>query len=234
MTNVKLLEFPNLEKLSIAAVEYFVDLHKPPNKQTFLVPGGQTPKLFYKLLARTVDDWSGTTLLLSDERLVPQGNAMSNAGMVKKQIINNFNAVTPPNIIEFVNRSRFIDPEQILKSVNNYAKTLFPLTAAFLGIGADGHTASLFPGFEQCFYNHPDSFIKVNKSNEPFSRISISANVLIDTPQIFFLVSGSDKKAVMKKILKKPAEMDTLPVQNILNKSNGKFVFLCDSEALAF
>ena len=233
MTNVKLLEFPNLEKLSIAAVEYFVDLHKPANKQTFLVPGGQTPKLFYKLLARTVDDWSGTTLLLSDERLVAQGNAMSNAGMVKKQIINNFNAVTPPNIIEFVNRSRFIDPEQILKSVNNYAKTLFPLTAAFLGIGADGHTASLFPGFEQYFYNS-DPFIKVNKSNEPFSRISISANVLIDTPQIFFLVSGSDKKAVMKKILKKPEEMDTLPVQNILNTSKGKIVFMCDSEALAF
>ena len=233
MTNVKLLEFPDLEKLSIAAVEYFVDLHKPPNNQTFLVPGGQTPKLFYKLLAKTVDDWSGTTLLLSDERLVPQGNAMSNAGMVKKQIINNFNAVTPPNIIEFVNRSRFIDPEQILKSVNNYAKTLFPLTAAFLGIGADGHTASLFPGFEHCFYN-PDPFIKVNKSNEPFSRISISANVLIDTPQIFFLVSGSDKKAVMKKILKKSDEIDTLPVQKILNTSKGKIVFVCDSEALAF
>ena len=153
--------------------------------------------------------------------------------MTQKQIINNFNAVTPPNIIEFVNRSRFIDPEQILKSVNNYAKTLFPLTAAFLGIGADRHTASLFPGFEQYFYNS-DPFIKVNKSNEPFSRISISANVLIDTPQIFFLVSGSDKKAVMKKILKKPEEMDTLPVQNILNTSKGKIVFMCDSEALAF
>jgi len=233
LTNVKLLEFPDLEKLSIAAVEYFVDLHKPPNKQTFLVPGGQTPKLFYKHLARTVDDWSGTTLLLSDERLVPQGNAMSNAGMAKKQIMNNFNAVVPPNIKEFVNRSRFIDPEQILKSVNDYAKILFPLTAAFLGIGADGHTASLFPGFEHCFYN-PDPFIKVNKSNEPFSRISISANVLIDTPQIFFLVSGSDKKAVMKKILRNSEEMDTLPVQKILNKSKGKIVFVCDSEALAF
>ena len=135
--------------------------------------------------------------------------------------------------IEFINRSRFIDSEQILKKVNNYAKTLFPLTAAFLGIGSDGHTASLFPGFEQCFYNS-DPFIKINKSNEPFSRISISANVLIDIPQIFFLVSGSDKKAVMEKILKKPKEAETLPAQNILNKSKGKFVFLCDSEALAF
>ena len=58
--------------------------------------------------------------------------------------------------------------------------------------------------------------------------------MLIDIPQIFFLVSGSDKKAVMEKILKKPKEAETLPAQNILNKSKGKFVFLCDSEALAF
>ena len=233
MPNIEIREFSDLDSLTIASVEYFVGLHDPPNKQTFLVPGGQTPFLFYKHLAKAINDWAGTNLLLSDERLVPEKNNMSNVGMVKKQFFDNINSENSPHIVEVVGKSKLTDPEQILVSLNNYTKTLLPLTAAFLGIGTDGHTASLFPGFERYFYNS-DPFIKVNKSNEPFSRISISANVLIDTPQIFFLVSGSDKKAVMKKILKKPEETNTLPVQNILNTSKGKFVFLCDSEALAF
>ena len=87
MTDNKFLEFPDLENLSIAAVKHFVVLHKPPNKQTFLLPGGKAPLLFYKYLAKTVDDWTGSTLLLSDERLVPHGNIIPNVGMLKKQIM---------------------------------------------------------------------------------------------------------------------------------------------------
>ena len=131
MTDNKFLEFPDLEKLSIAAVKHFVVLHNPPNKQTFLLPGGKTPLLFYKHLAKKMDDWTGATLLLSDERLVPQGNIISNVGMLKKQIMKSINAVKPPRIMEFVNKSGLIEPDQILGSVNDYVKTLFPTTAVF-------------------------------------------------------------------------------------------------------
>ena len=234
MTNIKILEFPDLHSLSIAAVEHFVGLHNPPNKQTFLVPGGQTPSLFYKQLGKKVDDWTGTTLMLSDERLVPQRSAMSNVGMVKKKfILKNIKAVKSPSIMEIVDESKLINPNLILKAVNVAAEALLPLTAAFLGIGEDGHTASLFTGFEKYFFNS-ESFFKVKKSNELFSRISVSANILIDTPLIFFLVSSSDKKNVMRKILNKSEEKDILPVQKILNKSKGKIVFLCDKETLDF
>ena len=112
MTDNKFLEFPDLEKLSIAAVKHFVVLHNPPNKQTFLLPGGKTPLLFYKCLAKTVDDWTGSTLLLSDKRLVPQGNIISNVGMLKKQIMKSINAVKPPRIMEFVNKYGLIKPDQ--------------------------------------------------------------------------------------------------------------------------
>ena len=60
-------------------------------------------------------------------------------------------------------------------------------------IGTDGHTASLFPGFEKSFFSS-QPFIKVKRSNEDFSRISESANILIDAPQIFSLVSGAENK----------------------------------------
>ena len=145
MTDIKFLEFPDLEKLSIATVKHFVVLHNPLNKQTFLLPGGKTPLLFYKHLAKTVDDWTGSTLLLSDERLVQQGNIISNVGMLKKQIMKSINAVKPPSIMEFVNKSGLVEPDQILGSVNDYVKTLFPTTAVFLGVCTDVHTESLFP-----------------------------------------------------------------------------------------
>ena len=78
-----------------------------------------------------MDDWTGTTLLLSYERLVPQGNIISNVGMLKKQIMKSFNAVKHPRIMEFVNKSGLIEPDHILGSVNDYVKTLFPTTAVF-------------------------------------------------------------------------------------------------------
>ena len=112
MTDIKFLEFPDLENLSIAAVLHFVVLHNPPNKQTFLLPGGKTPLLFYKYLAKTEDDWTGSTLLLSDEKLIPQGNIISNVGILKKQIMKNINAIKPQRIMEFVNKYCLIKPNQ--------------------------------------------------------------------------------------------------------------------------
>ena len=86
--------------------------------------------------------------------------------------------------MEFVNKYGLIEPDQILGSVNDYVKTLFPTTAVFLRIGTDGHTESLFPGFEKSFFSS-QPFIKVKRYSEVFSRISVSANVSIDAPQIF-------------------------------------------------
>ena len=233
MPNIEIREFSDLESLTIASVEYFSKLHNPPKKQTFLVPGGQTPFLFYKHLALTINNWVGTNLLLSDERLVPEKNIMSNVGMVKKQFFDNNNAENSPHIVEIVGKSKITNPEQILISLNDYTKKLLPLTAAFLGIGPDGHTASLFPQYEELFFN-PNLFFRVDRPSEPFSRISVSANVITETLQIIFLVSGSEKQSVMRTILEIPNKKDILPVQKILRKAKGKIVFLCDREALAF
>ena len=218
MPNIGIREFSDLDNLTIASVEYIVGLHGPLNKQTYLLPGGQTPILFHKHLAKAINDWAGTNLLLSDERLVPEKNNMSNVGMVKKQFFDNINSENSPHIVVVVVKSKLTDPEQIHVSVNDYSKTLFPLTAAFLGIGSDGHTASLFPRFEELFFNS-NLFFKVDRPSEPFSRISISANVITETPQIFFLVSGSEKQSVMRTILEIPNKKDILPVQKILRKA---------------
>ena len=99
-------------------------------------------------------------------------------------------------------------------------------------IGIDGHTASLFSEFEKSFFSS-QPFTKVKRSSEAFSRISVSANVLIDDPQIFSLVSGPEKRTVLRKILENSNEKGLLPVQTILNKAKGKVMFLCDSKVLA-
>tara|TARA_B100000519_G_C14195716_1_gene415339 strand:+ start:323 stop:1024 length:702 start_codon:yes stop_codon:yes gene_type:complete len=233
LSNIEFHEYSDLEKLSIAAVEYFVDLHKPANKQTFLVPGGKTPINFYKRLALSVNDWTGTSLLLSDERFVPEQNIMSNIGMVKRELINNIAIGNSPEIIEYFNSKTLTNIDQALYTINSSVSFLPNIKAAFLGIGLDGHTASLFPDLENLFFKSPP-FIKISRSNESFDRISISANLLVKIPNLIFLVSGRDKRNILKEIRYNSDEKDSLPVKSIIQRAKGKVVILCDQDAASF
>jgi len=176
--------------------------------------------------------WSNTTLLLSDERLVEENSVESNMGMIKYQLIDKITVDTYPSLVPIVNGYQLEKSNQIIEMLNIKAKPLLPPTAAFLGVGKDGHTASLFPDSEYDFICE-DPFIIVERVSEPFKRVSLSATVLTQTPFLFFLVSGKEKQPIIDHIFNASKDDLMLPVQSIIQHAKADILLLCDQQAAA-
>lgn len=222
--------FPKVEDVCRAAANIFFDLLNSDGKNTFIVPGGTTPHMFYYYLAQQVCNWKNTTLVLSDERLVREDSPESNYGMIKRKLLELIRIERSPKLINVVNGFSPDYSNQILESLNFRTRQLLPPKAAFLGIGTDGHTASLFSGFEDSLHDK-ETFILINRSSEKFQRISVSLKILSETPLLFFLVSGKKKKTVLKQIINASEESGQLPVQDLFKKAKGKVTILCDKSA---
>ena len=105
-----------------------------------------------------------------------------------------------------------------------------PPKAAFLGIGDDGHTASLFPGLI-ADNNHSTPFILANRKHDPYQRISISLKILSRIPLLVFLVTGKEKKYILKRIIDNSNNINLLPVQHIIRNAQDRVIILCDQAA---
>jgi len=229
--NFELQVFSTENDLANSAKEIFVDLHLPGRDNTFIVPGGRTPIPFFHKLARLTLDWNRTTLILSDERLVSEESPDSNIGMLKKNFVDLLEGNNNPYLVPVVNGFPTEQSTKILDSLNYSTKSLVPPKAAFLGIGSDGHTASLFPDSVED-YTGANPFCMCKRFSEPFERISITMDILCSTPRIIFLVSGVTKKSIVKKLMKSTKSPNPLPVQQVIENSVGEIMVLCDNSAL--
>jgi 6-phosphogluconolactonase len=228
--NYELKVFPTIEDVCSTAANIFSDLLNTNGKNIFIVPGGSTPQIFYNFLAQSINDWKDTTLLLSDERLVHEDFFESNFGMIKRNLLDLIQNGDSPKLISVLNKFLPEQSSQILKSLNILIRPLHPIKAAFLGVGADGHTASIFPGIEEDGYNEQPFFL-VNKKNEEFQRISISSTILSEIPLLIFLVAGKGKKKVLSQIINVSSDVSLLPIHHVMKKAKDKVLILCDRNA---
>jgi len=221
----------SLEDICYAAVDIFSDLVKKNRTNTFIVPGGKTPILFYQYLAKRLDNWNNINLLLSDERIVNENNPESNSGMIKRNFLNLIDKkIQQPNFVPIMNGFIPEQSEEIVHLLNTITKPLMPPKAAFLGIGDDGHTASLFPGLI-ADNNHSTPFILANRKHDPYQRISISLKILSRIPLLVFLVTGKEKKYILKRIIDNSNNINLLPVQHIIRNAQDRVIILCDQAA---
>ena len=142
--NFKLQIFPSLSDLFKNAVEKLELMLKESGENNFIVPGGKTPKKFYLEAANNIHAWYNARFILSDERIVDEISPLSNYGMVQRNLIKivKNNDVRLKSIL---NGLPVNEPKLILESLNSsILENYLPFKAAFLGLGSDGHTASLF------------------------------------------------------------------------------------------
>jgi 6-phosphogluconolactonase len=228
--NFELNVFSTIEDICLEAVNIFIELLNSGEKNNFIVLGGKTPHLFYHFLSQQVRSWLDITLILSDERLVGVNTPESNFGMIKCKLLDHIKRKSGPKLIPVFNDFSKDQSSRILEALNSSTHSLLPPKAAFLGIGTDGHTASLFPGHEESFFIE-DPFFILHRHNEPFQRLSVSMKILSETPLLVFLVAGKVKKNILRQIVNEHCNNSHLPVQRLINKAQGKVIILCDQDA---
>jgi len=238
----KIQIFKNLQTLSIAAAELFVKSAVQANtlRGRFLttLSGGGTPKPLYELLAqppyRSQIDWSKVHIFWGDERCVPINNPGNNYFQTKQSLFDHVD-LPAGNIhriaAELGPDAAAIDYTNVLKKFakSPYAWPRFDLV--LLGIGDDGHTASIFPGSE---LDVTKSVIAVlaNYQDRPAKRVSLTPLVFNDARCVVFLATGRSKAETLANILNGEHNPLLLPAQRI-RPTDGEVIWLVDEPAAA-
>jgi len=177
--------------------------------------GGSTPKFFYEIFAEKYKNYSNIYLWTVDERHVDINDENSNQRMINS-IFSNSNL----NIIEY---SYEEDPGHSAKSyTNNVFKKVDKFNAAILGVGEDGHIASLFP--DTTALNAKEKGFVQNEVNILTKwRVTCTFELLKDIEQVYLLVTGKNKREIIEKIGKE----NDLPVNELI-RIRKKTVLLTD------
>jgi len=200
---------------------------------TIALSGGETPVEFYQKLADSRERlaWGKTHIFLADERFVPFEHADSNYGMIRKDLLVRL-SLPPQNVHTIqIYQTPEISAEKYeedLRMFFNLEKGEFPeFDLILLGIGVEGHTASLFPGDSALSETHRLT-VAVHLDEERHDRVTLTLPVINRARQVIFLVSGEEKSEIMKEVLEKPES--NLPA-SMVRPVKGELFFLLDEEA---
>ena len=180
---------------------------KPKGSASFIVSGGSSPVNIFQEISKMDTDWANIDISLVDDRVVSQTHKDSNEKLVSDLLM--VNHASNANFISICN-----DTEN-LKNVNR------PYTVMLLGMGEDGHFASLFPSLIQSNIEYfdlsaeTDIFFTEPMGSPCHRRVSMNLSMILQSENIFLLVSSDKKFDVLKK-----AEYDkNIPLYYLLNQS---------------
>jgi len=157
-----------------------------------VLAGGSTPEKVYRLLAHADADWSKWYIYYGDERCLPADHADRNSLMATSAFLEK---VAIPDSQIFTIPAE-LGPEPAAKKYQQIVASALPFDLVLLGMGEDGHTASLFPG-----HQHQENELAhavYNSPKPPPERVSISAKALSNTQQLIFLITGKNKQEAVK------------------------------------
>lgn len=220
--------------MSRAAAKIFVEQSHRAIKLTgrfsVLLSGGNTPMATYECLAKdpfkNQVDWSKVNIFWGDERCVEPTDPRSNYLMASESLLSHV-SIPPSQIYPmFCSKDPYeaaISYEKLLKNYFGLSLPCFDLT--FLGLGEDGHIASLFPESE--VLKEKEHWVRVVKNeSDNFLRLTLTLPILNRSKIIVFLVTGEKKKQILEKVLAHEST-DQFPAQ-LIQPINGKLIWLVD------
>lgn len=244
--------YADAEELALKAANYFArlaDQYVLGNGYfSVALSGGTTPRMMFRLLALepfySTVPWSMIHFFWSDERCVPPDHPESNYNTANELLLSQV-PVPPENIHRF--KGELSDPEIAAQDYEKQLRTFFiagpganltgtaPLMQfprfdlVLLGLGADGHTASLFPGTAALSVTHRIAVANTVPSLNT-QRLTLTAPTINNARNVTFLVSGADKAETLRQVLEGPQRPEALPSQ-LIKPGNGTLLWLVDEAA---
>jgi 6-phosphogluconolactonase len=191
------------------------------------VSGGTTPVRFFQALSKKSLNWSAVTITLVDERWVPADSPRSNAGLVRKNLLQG-----PASAASFVPLAdAATTPEQGKAGIEQAIRALnLPFAAVTLGMGNDGHTASFFPGGDRLAEALKPSrgqiveTMHAEGAGEP--RVTLTLPLLLAADMIAIQIEGAEKRAALDAAMQ-PGPATDMPIRAVLASQPAPDIFWC-------
>jgi 6-phosphogluconolactonase len=177
--------YPDVESVAQAAAEQ-VAAELRGGAVTLVLAGGSTPRNCYLKLAAMPIEWGRVTVLFGDERCVEPQHSDSNYLMAREALLDQ---VAPASVHRIPAE---LGPEAGAELYDHVVGSLQPLDLVLLGIGPDGHTASLFPGHPALEAGGWAAAVR-DAPKPPPERVTLSLHALTSARRVLFLVTGEDK-----------------------------------------
>ncbi len=213
---MKVVEYPDAEMMMMDLADTLASELKNcllvHEHASFAVPGGTTPGPIFDSLCAVDLDWSRVHVMLTDERWVPETSERSNTRLLRERLL-----IEKAEAAVYV--PLYAEAETPEEKLDDLAKSLepeLPISVMLLGMGADMHTASIFPGADQLdrALHGDDHLVAMRAPGAPEPRITLSAKVLKSAMSRHMVIVGGEKRAALERARHLPPE--EAPVAAIL------------------
>lgn len=199
---MNLVAYPDREMLMVALADTIASQLRETlareGRAVLSVPGGTTPGPVFDILSGVALDWENVSVLLNDERWVPEDSPRSNTRLVRERLLRD-RAAAARLVPLYAPAPR---PEDRLDELAAGGAAVLPITVLLLGMGADMHTASLFPGADRLAEAlSPEApvlmALRAEAAGEP--RITLTAPALRSAMHCHILITGDEKRAALDR-----------------------------------
>lgn len=217
------INFPSTDELNSRLAQRITqELQKgleTKGKASLVVSGGRTPLGLFKLLSQQTLDWDKVTITLADERWVDLHDESSNEKLVRENLLQGKAATANFVSLKSPAQTPFEGASDIEPRLNEMAK---PFDVVILGMGDDGHTASLFPGATDLFpaldMKSGHLCMGMTPLTAPLDRITLTLPALLNSRQIFLHLVGEGKRAVYQQA-QEGDDVNEMPVRSVLHQN---------------
>lgn len=218
MSTLRMHEYPDFDALSAALSAQWLSLIQARPASSFALAGGTTPAPVYRQLDALLAGSAATgkiKLVATDERWVSDADPQSNEGLFRHCLEKSSQANQCWQLVSL--KTPDTVPDDAIPAVAKRLAEQLPnaFDAILLGMGADGHIASLFPGSPHLLLNNPASLcVPATHPQSGQTRISLSLSRLTHTERIWLLITGREKREVLEN-----AEASNLPISALLREA---------------
>ena len=215
---MRLIEYPDREMMMIDLANQLAGelsncvMHH--ETASFAVPGGTTPGPVFDTLSGADLHWDRIHVMLTDERWVPEEHERSNTRLIRERLLTGRAAMA--ELIPLYAETE--TPEEALDDLTAALTPELPISVLLLGMGADGHIASIFPGadrLDEALSAKAPPLLPMRAPGAPEPRITLTAPVLSGAMSTHILITGSEKRETLERARR--ADPHDYPVQTVLH-----------------